>query len=75
MATDETWNMIKSDIKDGKLRKLAYKGDGNPDEKFEFNGMPYAYGISEIWYNSNMGVSLAILSFDLLRYTRKILAF
>lgn len=36
MATDETWNMIKSDIKDGKLRKLAYKGDGNPDEKFDF---------------------------------------
>jgi len=45
MATDETWNMIKSDIKDGKLRKLAYKGDGNPDEKFEFSGMPYAYGM------------------------------
>ena len=45
MATDETWNMVKSDMKDGKLRKLAYKGDGNPDEKFEFKGMPYAYGI------------------------------
>ena len=45
VATKEDWNMIKTDIKDGLLRKLAYKGDGNPDEKFEFKGMPFAYGM------------------------------
>lgn len=44
-ATDETWNMIKTDIKDGQLRKLAYKGDGNPDEDYNFQGMPFAYGM------------------------------
>ena len=45
VALNEDYNNIKVDIKDGKVRALAYKGDGDPNNKFNFNGMPEAYGM------------------------------
>lgn len=45
VATQEDFNSIKPDMKDGKVRKLEYKGNGDPNNKFNFNGMPHAYGM------------------------------
>lgn len=45
VATKEDFNSIKPDMKDGKVRKLEYKGDGDANNKFNFNGMPHAYGM------------------------------
>jgi len=45
VATKEDFNSIKPDMKDGKIRKLEYRGDGDPNNIFNFNGMPHAYGM------------------------------
>lgn len=45
VSTGEEWNSIKPDLKDGKVRKLMYNGQGDPDDQYEFDGMPYAYGM------------------------------
>lgn len=45
MSTDEEWNSIKPDLKDGKVRKLLYNGNGDPNDAYEFDGMPHAYGM------------------------------
>ena len=43
--TMEGFNSIRPDIIDGKIRMLEYSGDGDPDNIFQFNGMPHAYGM------------------------------
>jgi len=45
VATKEDFNSIKPDMKDGKVRTLEYRGDGDPNNIFNFNGMPHAYGM------------------------------
>lgn len=45
VATNEDFNSIKPDMKDGKVRKLMYNGNGDPENMFNFNGMPHAYGM------------------------------
>jgi len=45
VATKEDFNSIKPDMKDGKVRTLEYRGDGDPNNRFNFNGMPHAYGM------------------------------
>lgn len=45
VATMEDFNSIKPDMKDGKIRLLQYSGDGDPNNRFRFNGMPHAYGM------------------------------
>jgi len=41
----EDFNSIKPDMKDGKIRLLQYSGNGDPNNKFNFDGMPHAYGM------------------------------
>lgn len=45
ISTSEEWNSIRPDLKDGKVRKLMYNGKGDPNNEFDFNGMPHAYGM------------------------------
>lgn len=46
VSTKEDWNSIKQDlVEDGSLRKLRYDGKGDPKNPFDFNGMPFAYGM------------------------------
>ena len=45
VATKEDFNSIAPDVKDGKVRTLEYRGDGDPSKDFKFSGMPHAYGM------------------------------
>lgn len=45
VATKEDFNSIAPDVKDGKVRTLEYKGDGDQGIDYKFSGMPHAYGM------------------------------